>query len=226
MCSNLYFFEKNIFSNVTILNKNKKIIFNYFCYKYGYFNLYYTVVACGSLNPKDIAKNFTKDFYSSDAKSVMSYIDLSEKKKHLLMVKSLKFLLKMQLKQKEWAVLKIFKMIIIKAPIFLLLKKTENDLFYLNKILYFFLILFLLIGIWVSLLDSNPSNQIIKKPHLPSLEIGYLVFRVGIGSESFLIENLSKSPYSHIAMVVKPLQIILIHATTDDDKNAFLLTIF
>lgn len=81
MCSNLYFFEKNIFSNVTILNKNKKIIFNYFCYKYGYFNLYYTVVACGSLNPKDIAKNFTKDFYSSDAKSVMSYIDLSEKKK-------------------------------------------------------------------------------------------------------------------------------------------------
>ncbi|MCC3124601.1 hypothetical protein LKY33_05335, partial [Campylobacter jejuni] len=30
---------------------------------------------------------------------------------------------------------------------FFLLKKIENSLFYLNKILYFFLILFLLIGI-------------------------------------------------------------------------------
>lgn len=96
----------------------------------------------------------------------------------------------------------------------------ENGLFYLNKILYFFLILFLLIGIWGFFLNSNPSNQIIKKPHLPSLEIGDLVFRAGIGSESFLIENLSQSPYSHIAMVVKTSPTILIHATTDDDKNA------
>ncbi|WHN16735.1 hypothetical protein QMK15_01030 [Campylobacter jejuni] len=31
------------------------------------------------------------------------------KKKHLLVVKSLKLLLKMQLKQKEWVVLKVFK---------------------------------------------------------------------------------------------------------------------
>ncbi|KQI60524.1 membrane protein, partial [Campylobacter jejuni CVM 41905] len=59
-------------------------------------------------------------------------------------------------------------------------------MFYLNKILYFVLILFLLIGIWGFFLNSNPSNQIIKKPHLPSLEIGDLVFRAGIGSESFL----------------------------------------
>lgn len=94
----------------------------------------------------------------------------------------------------------------------------ENGLFYLNKILYFFLILFLLIGIWGFFLNSNPSNH--QKPHLPSLEIGDLVFRAGIGSESFLIENLSQSPYSHIAMVVKTSPTILIHATTDDDKNA------
>lgn len=38
------------------------------------------VVACGSSNPEDLAKNFTKDLYSGDAKSVMSYIDLSEAK--------------------------------------------------------------------------------------------------------------------------------------------------
>ncbi|HEF6598856.1 TPA: hypothetical protein SAU28_001229 [Campylobacter jejuni] len=93
-------------------------------------------------------------------------------------------------------------------------------MFYLNKILYFFLILFLLIGILGFFINSNPSNQIIKKPYLPFLEIGDLVFRAGIGSESFLIENLSQSPYSHIAMVVKTSPTILIHATTDDDKNA------
>lgn len=72
------------------------------------------VVACGSSNPEGLAKNFTKDLYSGDAKSVMSYIDLSKAKsdeeKHLLVVKSLKLLLKMQPKQKEWVVLKIFKL--------------------------------------------------------------------------------------------------------------------
>ncbi|EPM2766795.1 YiiX/YebB-like N1pC/P60 family cysteine hydrolase, partial [Campylobacter jejuni] len=45
---------------------------------------------------------------------------------------------------------------------FFLLKKIENGLFYLNKILYFFLILFLLIGILGFFINSNPSNQIIK----------------------------------------------------------------
>ncbi|MCH3876659.1 DUF4878 domain-containing protein [Campylobacter jejuni] len=50
-------------------------------------------MACGSSNPEDLAKNFTKDLYSGDTKSVMSYIDLSEaklkamKKKHLLVIK-------------------------------------------------------------------------------------------------------------------------------------------
>lgn len=71
-------------------------------------------MACGSSNPEDLAKNFTKDLYSGDTKSVMSYIDLSEAKsdeeKHWLVVKSLKLLLKMQPKQKEWVVLKIFKL--------------------------------------------------------------------------------------------------------------------
>lgn len=38
------------------------------------------LVACGSSNPEDLAKNFTKDLYSGNTKSVMSYIDLSETK--------------------------------------------------------------------------------------------------------------------------------------------------
>ncbi|AHY39471.1 hypothetical protein CJ8421_01020 [Campylobacter jejuni subsp. jejuni CG8421] len=38
------------------------------------------LVACGSSNPEDLAKNFTKDLYSGDTKSVMSYIDLSKAK--------------------------------------------------------------------------------------------------------------------------------------------------
>ncbi|EAJ2863791.1 hypothetical protein ACHIUN_07080 [Campylobacter coli] len=37
-------------------------------------------MACGSLNPEDLAKNFTKDLYSGDTKFVMSYIDLSKAK--------------------------------------------------------------------------------------------------------------------------------------------------
>ncbi len=49
-------------------------------------------MACGSLNPEDLAKNFTKDLYSGDTKFVMSYIDLSEaksdEKKHLLVIKT------------------------------------------------------------------------------------------------------------------------------------------
>lgn len=72
------------------------------------------VVACGSSNPEDLAKNFTKDLYSGDAKSVMSYIDLSEAKndeeKTFVNGKITQLLLKMQPKQKEWVVLKIFKL--------------------------------------------------------------------------------------------------------------------
>ncbi|HEF7403971.1 TPA: DUF4878 domain-containing protein [Campylobacter jejuni] len=37
-------------------------------------------MACGSSNPEDLAKHFTKDLYSGNTKSVMSYIDLSEAK--------------------------------------------------------------------------------------------------------------------------------------------------
>lgn len=72
------------------------------------------VVACGSSNPEDLAKNFTKDLYSGNAKSVMSYIDLSEAKsdeeKTFVSGKITQVVAEMQPKQKEWVVLKIFKL--------------------------------------------------------------------------------------------------------------------
>lgn len=55
--------------------------------------------------------------------------------------------------------------------------------------------------------------------NLPSFEVGDLVFRRGLGGESLLIEKLSDSPYTHIAMVVQTEPVVLIHATTDDDEN-------
>lgn len=62
-------------------------------------------------------------------------------------------------------------------------------------------------------------SALAKDLTLPPLEIGDLVFRKGLGEESLLIEKLSNSPYTHIAMVVQTKPVILIHATTDDDKN-------
>ncbi len=59
-----------------MLSKEKNEIFQTFFLGFSYFFL----VTCGSSNPEDLAKNFTKDLYSGDAKSVMSYIDLSEAK--------------------------------------------------------------------------------------------------------------------------------------------------
>lgn len=71
-------------------------------------------MACGSSNPEDLAKNFTKDLYSGNTKSVMSYIDLSEAKsdeeKTFVSDKITQVVAKMQPKQKEWVVLKIFKL--------------------------------------------------------------------------------------------------------------------
>lgn len=62
-------------------------------------------------------------------------------------------------------------------------------------------------------------SALAKDITLPPLEIGDLVFRKGMGEESLLIEKLSNSSYTHIAMVVQTNPVILIHATTDDDKN-------
>lgn len=53
----------------------------------------------------------------------------------------------------------------------------------------------------------------------PPLEVGDLVFRKGLGAEALIINKLSTSPYTHIAMVIQTKPTLLIHATTDDDKT-------
>lgn len=71
-------------------------------------------MACGSSNLEDLAKNFTKDLYSGNTKSVMSYIDLSEAKsdeeKTFVSDKITQVVAENAAKAKEWVVLKIFKL--------------------------------------------------------------------------------------------------------------------
>lgn len=71
-------------------------------------------MTCGSSNPEDLAKNFTKDLYSGDTKSVMSYIDLSEAKsdeeKTFVSDKITQVVAENAAKAKKWVVLKIFKL--------------------------------------------------------------------------------------------------------------------
>ena len=51
-------------------------------------------------------------------------------------------------------------------------------------------------------------------------QIGDLIFRKGMNVESDIITYISHSPFSHIGMVVSLEPFSVIHATTDDDKNA------
>lgn len=52
--------------------------------------------------------------------------------------------------------------------------------------------------------------------NMPQLEIADLVFRQGIDLDSSIIQDITKSPYSHIGMVVSLNPILIIHATTND----------
>lgn len=64
-------------------------------------------------------------------------------------------------------------------------------------------------------------TQCLAKEGIPAniLEVGDLVFRQGIGSESKVIQILSSHPYSHIAMVTQTKPVMLIHATTNDNEK-------
>lgn len=63
------------------------------------------------------------------------------------------------------------------------------------------------------------STLYAAKLDYPPLEVGDLVFRKGLGAEALVINKLSTSPYTHIAMVIQTNPTLLIHATTDDDKT-------
>lgn len=57
-------------------------------------------------------------------------------------------------------------------------------------------------------------------PALPPLAVGDWVFRGGTASESYVIQQLSKSEFSHIGMIVSlDPEPLIVHATTDDDPK-------
>lgn len=57
-------------------------------------------------------------------------------------------------------------------------------------------------------------------PVLPPLAVGDWVFRSGTAQESYVIQTLSKSEYSHLGIIVslEP-QTLIVHATTNDDAQ-------
>ncbi|OCG75040.1 hypothetical protein A9G42_09320 [Gilliamella sp. Nev6-6] len=65
---------------------------------------------------------------------------------------------------------------------------------------------------------ASSSNQTIELPY--SIKVGDWVFRKGIQSDSFIVNQLGGGDFSHIGMIIsiQP-EIKIIHATTSDDNN-------
>ncbi|WP_276890726.1 YiiX/YebB-like N1pC/P60 family cysteine hydrolase [Helicobacter japonicus] len=67
---------------------------------------------------------------------------------------------------------------------------------------------------------SITSTLLHKNLHsLPTLEVGDIIFREGIGIESIVIQKLSKHNYTHIGLVISTKPIIILHATPDDNPK-------
>ena len=67
---------------------------------------------------------------------------------------------------------------------------------------------------------SITSTLLHKNLHsLPTLEVGDIIFREGIGVESIIIQKLSKHNYTHIGLVISTKPIIILHATPDDNPK-------
>ena len=56
---------------------------------------------------------------------------------------------------------------------------------------------------------------------LPELKVGDLIFRMGVGADSFVIADVTNSKYSHMGMIsaIEP-EILVTHATTADDAGS------
>ncbi len=56
---------------------------------------------------------------------------------------------------------------------------------------------------------------------LPKLKVGDLIFRMGVGADSFVIADVTNSKYSHMGMIsaIEP-EILVTHATTADDAGS------
>lgn len=68
--------------------------------------------------------------------------------------------------------------------------------------------------------NLSPQAQILKSTLESRAQIGDLIFRKGVNSESAIIANLSNSPFSHIGIVASIAPLRIIHATTDDNPHA------
>ena len=68
--------------------------------------------------------------------------------------------------------------------------------------------------------NLSPQAQILKSTLESRAQIGDLIFRKGVNSESVIIANISDSPFSHIGIVVNVAPMRVIHATTDDNPHA------
>lgn len=68
--------------------------------------------------------------------------------------------------------------------------------------------------------QAPTAHPALAATRLPPLAAGDWIFRSGTSSESYLIQSLSDSEFSHIGMVVstEP-QPMIVHATTDDDPQ-------
>lgn len=56
---------------------------------------------------------------------------------------------------------------------------------------------------------------------LPELKVGDLIFRMGVGTDSFVIADITNSKYSHMGIIssIEP-EILVTHATTADDAGS------
>jgi hypothetical protein len=89
----------------------------------------------------------------------------------------------------------------------------------LMKYYRFFPIIFLmLINFAFANQLASSSNQTIELPY--SIKVGDWVFRKGIQTDSFIVNQLGGGDFSHIGMIIsiQP-EIKIIHATTSDDNN-------
>lgn len=94
-----------------------------------------------------------------------------------------------------------------------------------TKIIVFALCVVVLIALCALYPQSAPRTlskkaQILKSTLESHAQIGDLIFRKGVNSESMIIANLSDSPFSHIGIVANVAPLRIIHATTDDNPNA------
>jgi hypothetical protein len=87
---------------------------------------------------------------------------------------------------------------------------TEKRLFYFT---------FLVVATGIFFIYKAQIRQNIQFPTNIDIKVGDLVFRHGTGSDSDFIRYLSKCEYTHVGMVVQINPVLIVHATTDDDKH-------